>query len=86
MGNKKKLYAAIMDGKITNIPFQDFLYFLERLGFTIREAGGSHKSASFEGLEERLTLQAGKDGCAKPYQVRQARKLIIKYKIGGGEE
>jgi hypothetical protein len=34
------------------------------------------------GIEEKINLQRG-DGKAKPYQVRQLRAVILKYKLGG---
>ncbi len=38
-----------------------------------------------EGIEEILNLQP-KGANAKPYQVKQVRNLILKYKLGEGEE
>ena len=34
-----------------------------------------------EGIEEKINLQR-EDDKAKPYQVRQVRALILKYKLG----
>lgn len=34
-----------------------------------------------EGIEEKINLQQDADK-AKPYQVRQVRALILKYKLG----
>lgn len=87
MANFKNVYRAIMSGSVNNISFDDFINCLETLGFNIREGGkGSHKVATYEDLEEILTLQPTKDGKAKPYQARQARRMIRKYKIGGEEK
>ncbi len=42
---------------------------------------GSHHIFRKAGVEEKINLQ--KDGNkAKPYQVRQVRNMILKYKIG----
>ena len=43
---------------------------------------GSHHIFTKEGVEEILNLQS-KGSKAKPYQVKQVRDLIIKYRIGG---
>ncbi len=86
MSNHEKIYRAIISGNTNNLSFRDFIAFLEILGFSIREGKGSHKIAVHEDIPEILTLQPTKDHCAKPYQVRQVRKLILKYKIGGGED
>jgi hypothetical protein len=43
---------------------------------------GSHHIFRKQGVEEKLNLQ--RDGNkAKPYQVRQVRLLLVKYRIGG---
>jgi len=42
---------------------------------------GSHHIFRKAGVEEKINLQ--KDGNkAKPYQVRQVRNMILKYKLG----
>ena len=52
-----------------------------RLGFGER-VRGSHHIFWKEGVEEILNLQP-KGGKAKPYQVKQVRHVILKYKLGG---
>jgi hypothetical protein len=43
---------------------------------------GSHHIFRKAGIEEKINLQ--KDGNkAKPYQVKQVRHIILKYKLGG---
>ena len=53
---------------------------LKSLGFDLR-IKGSHHILTKEGMEEILNLQP-KDGKAKPYQVKQVRKVIVRYKLG----
>jgi len=43
---------------------------------------GSHHVFRKEGIEEKINLQRDDDK-AKPYQARQVRALIFKYKLGG---
>jgi predicted RNA binding protein YcfA (HicA-like mRNA interferase family) len=55
---------------------------LRKLGFDERSKG-SHFIYRQAGIEERVNLQ--RDGRhAKPYQVRQVRAVIVKYRLGGG--
>ena len=53
------------------------------LGFEER-VRGSHHLFSKEGVPEIVNLQT-QGGQAKPYQVRQVRRLIIKYRLGEKE-
>lgn len=54
---------------------------LERLGFEQR-IRGSHHIFAREGVAEILNLQP-LGSKAKPYQVKQLRSVILKYKLGG---
>ena len=54
---------------------------LKNLGFEER-IRGSHHTFRKEGIVEKINLQKDKDK-AKPYQVKQVRNVIVKYKIGG---
>ena len=53
------------------------------LGFDER-IRGSHHVYGKQGISERVNLQRDK-GNAKPYQVRQVRRLALKYRLGGDE-
>jgi len=56
---------------------------LENLGFEKRVKGGHHMFRR-AGVEEKINLQReGHD--AKPYQVRQVRGVLLKYKLGEAE-
>lgn len=64
-----------------NIGFKDLCQLLIHLGFDERTKG-SHHIFRKSGIEEKINLQ--KDGNkAKPYQVKQIRAVILKYKLGG---
>jgi len=54
---------------------------LRHLGFDER-IRGSHHIFTKEGIGEILNLQP-KDGKAKPYQVKQVRGVILRYKLAG---
>jgi hypothetical protein len=66
------------------IRFSDLRGLLLRLGFGER-VRGSHHIFWRQGVEEILNLQP-KRGRAKPYQVKQVRQVILRYKLGGGED
>ena len=53
------------------------------LGFDER-IRGSHHVYRKRGIPEKMNLQRD-DGNAKPYQVRQFRRLALKYQMGSDE-
>lgn len=82
MGKLEKILAQILrGGSDQNIAFDDLIYLLESLGFEKR-IKGSHHVFSKEGVVEIINAQAT-SGKAKPYQVKQIRALIVKYKLAG---
>lgn len=63
-----------------NIGFDELCGLLKQLGFEMR-VRGSHHMFSMNGMREQINLQ--RDGAqAKPYQVKQVRTVITKYKLG----
>lgn len=82
MGKVEKLLFQILRGTSdANIRFDDVCHLLTHLGFEMRTKG-SHHIFRMTGVEERINLQ--KDGNkAKPYQIKQVRNVILKYKLGG---
>jgi virulence-associated protein VapD len=79
-----KLLSRILRGASdANIAFEDLRRLLKRLGFAER-IRGDHYIFSKEGVEEILNLQP-KGGQAKPYQVKQVRAVIVKYRLAGGD-
>ncbi len=64
-----------------NVRFTDLTNLLRRLGFDER-VRGSHYIFFKDGVAEIMNLQP-KGGKAKPYQVKQVRHVILKYKLGG---
>lgn len=81
MGKADKLLVQIMGGKAdANIGFEDLVHLLRRMGFEMR-VSGSHHMFRMAGVEEKINLQ--RDGNkAKPYQVKQVRNVILKYRLG----
>jgi predicted RNA binding protein YcfA (HicA-like mRNA interferase family) len=80
-----KLLTRILSGQSdANIPFIEICQLLIKLGFQER-IRGSHHIFTKEGIEEIINLQP-KGAKSKPYQVKQVRNLILKYRLGGQVE
>jgi predicted RNA binding protein YcfA (HicA-like mRNA interferase family) len=76
-----KLLIQILKGTSdANIPFIGLCNLLNRLGFEER-IRGDHHIFFRKDVDEIINLQP-KGSKAKPYQVRQVRNLILKYKLG----
>jgi hypothetical protein len=71
-----KLLSANLD---KNFEFNDLVKLLEQLDFKIR-IKGSHHIFTKEGVDEIINLQP-LNKYAKPYQVKQVRELLLKYKL-----
>jgi len=82
MGKYEKLILSILKGgSDANVKFKELCELLKRLGF-VERMSGSHHIFRKDGIEEKINLQ--KDGSkAKPYQVRQVRAVLIKYRFSG---
>jgi virulence-associated protein VapD len=79
-----KVLSYILRGTSdANIAFEDVRHLLKRLGFAER-IRGDHYIFTKEGVEEILNLQP-KGSHAKPYQVKQVRAAIVKYRLAGGK-
>ncbi|MCC7212926.1 MAG: type II toxin-antitoxin system HicA family toxin [Candidatus Brocadia sp.] len=84
MGKHEKLLIQILRGiSDANIPFNGLCSLLKHLGFDER-IRGSHHIFTKDGVDEIVNLQP-KDGKTKPYQVKQIRNVILKYKLGEEE-
>ena len=81
MSKAEKLAAKILSGKSNNnFAFNDLCYILDRAGFQSRSGKGRHRIYYKEGIVEIVNVQP-RNGKAKPYQVKQVRELLLKYKI-----
>lgn len=81
MRQHSKVLERVLSGTSDkNIPFNSMCQLLVKLGFEER-IRGDHHIFTKEGVEEILNLQP-KGAKAKPYQVKQVRNLILKYKLG----
>jgi len=78
------LFRVLRGSSDANIRFGDLRGLLLRLGFGER-IKGSHHIFTHEKVDEILNLQP-KNAFAKPYQVKQVRKVLVQYKLGEGAE
>lgn len=63
-----------------NVGFDDLRKLLKSLGFRER-IKGDHYIFSKTGVLEIINLQPLKDGKAKPYQVKQVRNILLRYRL-----
>ena len=80
MDQRDNLRQRILGGRSdANIRFDELRRLLMQLGFAER-IRGSHHIFRKGGVRERINLQ--RDGShAKPYQVRQVRKVILAHRL-----
>ena len=84
MGKHEKVLIQILRGTSdANISFEGLRGLLKYLGLEER-IRSSHHIFTKDGIEEILNLQP-KGAKAKPYQVKQVRNVILKYKLGEKE-
>ena len=81
MSRHQRLLQTILRGRSdANIRFDDLRALMRYLGFEER-VRASHHVYRKAGVAEKVNLQRD-GGNAKPYQVRQVRRMILKYRLG----
>ena len=82
---RKRVLQQILSGASdANVHFEDLRSLLAGLGFAER-IRGDHHIFSKTGVAEILNLQP-RGSLAKPYQVKQVRAVIVRYKLSEGIE
>lgn len=76
----QKILEKLLRGQSdANLRFDELCHLLQAKGFRMRVSGSHHIFTKF-GVIERINLQ--REGSkAKPYQVRQVRKILANYKL-----
>ncbi len=75
----KTLEKLLRGESDANIRFDELCHLLQAKGFRMR-VSGSHHIFTRTGVMERINLQ--REGAkAKPYQVRQVRRVLANYKL-----
>ena len=82
--HRRVLLQILQGTSDANIRFTELCLLLKDIGFAER-IRGSHHIFTRESVEEILNLQP-RGSMAKPYQVRQVRNLIVRYKLAEGLE
>ena len=81
MGKYSKLREKILGGSAdSSVEFAELCKLLSRLEFEER-VKGDHHIFTRDGIDEIINLQP-KGKMAKPYQVRQVRGILVKYRLG----
>ena len=79
MSAEKTLDKILRGDSDANIRFEELCHLLQAKGFRMR-VSGSHHIFTKPSVMERINLQ--REGAkAKPYQVRQVRKILANYKL-----
>jgi predicted RNA binding protein YcfA (HicA-like mRNA interferase family) len=82
MTTKERLRKKLMEGKSDkNFSFKELCTLVEQVGFTLRRGKGSHSVYHKDGVTEIVNLQPSRGGKAKPYQVRELRVIVLKYRL-----
>jgi hypothetical protein len=76
----KQLTKLLFGNSDNNFRFNDLVGLLLSLGFEMRINGGSHHIFTRQDVAEIINIQPINNK-AKPYQIKQVRALIIKYKL-----
>lgn len=80
---RERLLLRVLRGTAdANIRFDDLRSLLTSVGFVERVKGSHHIFTKPE-VVEILNLQP-RGSLAKPYQVKQVRAVIVRYKLAGG--
>lgn len=82
--HEKTLLKVLRGTSDANLAFDELCQLLRDFGFDER-VRGSHHIFTKEDFEEILNLQP-RGGKAKPYQVKQVRRLVLEYKLGGEDD
>ncbi len=79
MSVEKTIEQLLRGESDANVRFEALCHLLQAKGFRMR-THGSHHIFTQPGVRERLNLQ--REGAhAKPYQVRQVRRILVAYKL-----
>jgi hypothetical protein len=78
---KKRMERVITGASLANIDFDELCSVMIDLGFSCKDKPTSHRVYTREGIADIVNLQPGRDGKAKPYQVRQIRDLVAQHQL-----
>jgi len=79
-GPGKTLQKLLAGTRDANVRFRELQLLLKALGF-VERIRGSHYIYTRDDIVEIINIQQ-RGAQAKPYQVKQIRELILKYRLG----
>jgi hypothetical protein len=86
MGKFEKLVMKLLSGSSdNNFSFDELRLILLNVGFLEKMGAGSHRIFYQENISEIVNIQPI-GSKAKPYQVKQVRGIILKYKLFSYEQ
>jgi HicA toxin of bacterial toxin-antitoxin, len=77
---RRLLLDKLARGSFRNVAFADMLHLMAGFGFSVARIKGSHHLLAHPGVPELVNLQEVR-GEAKPYQIRQALRLVERYNL-----
>ena len=77
---RRRLLKRLVEGRLHNVRFDDFVGLVEAFGFREQRVNGSHHIFAHADLAEMLSLQEVQ-GEAKPYQIRQFLRLVERHAL-----
>ena len=84
MSQNEKLLSELLDGvHDKSFLFSDLQKILSACGFELRTRG-DHFMYTRDDVAEIINIQPVHGNRAKPYQVKQIREIVVKYRLGGG--
>lgn len=82
MSQYEKIRSDVLSGKCDkNISEADMKFFLSKIGATHKRTAGSHIQYTIDNIPELINIQP-KNGKIKPYQVKEIRNIVNKYRLG----
>jgi len=82
LGKHDKIKARVASGTANaNLSFADICAMLPHEGFANKTIAGSHHVFTRPDVPDIINLQPGKDGKAKPYQVKQVAAILQAYPL-----
>ena len=78
--NRRTLLRRLSSGAIHNVSFSEMTDLLSGFGFRLARVNGSHHIFSHPDVDELVNLREVRRE-AKPYQIRQALRLIERYSL-----
>ena len=82
MSQYEKIRSDVLSGNCDkNISETDMKFFLNKIGATHKRTTRSHMQYTIDNIPELINIQP-KNGKIKPYQVKQIRNIVNKYRLG----